>query len=53
MSLIAIRHAQLFELLRQQNVSDLAQARSRAPVILSQLELAGLQAIATKSWNKP
>lgn len=52
MSLITIRHAQLFELLRQQNVSDLAQARSRATVELSQLEIIGLQTIAANSWGK-
>lgn len=48
--MIPFRHAQLFELLRQQNVSDLARARSRAPVDLSRSELAGLQDIAAKSW---
>ncbi|MBL4769166.1 MAG: hypothetical protein JKY94_15905 [Rhodobacteraceae bacterium] len=47
------RHAQLFELLRQQNVSELAQARSQQPVDLSRIELAGLLAISVKSWTAP
>ena len=53
MSLIAMRHAQLFELLRQQNICDQAQARSRTPVNLSPSEFAGVMAISQNSLASP
>lgn len=55
MSLITIRHAQLFELLRQQNVCDQTRSRARAfpkggP---SHTDLDNLQMLAANSFSSP
>jgi len=50
-----IRHAQLFELLRQQNLSDHTSARLRshrfARAQLDQEDAAMLQSLAVSSWG--
>lgn len=53
--LTAIRHAQLFELLRQQNLSDHISARLRARSFarnqLDQDEAAMIRSVAMNSWG--